>query len=114
MSGDKNLKPWITPVPETTILPRAKDDDCLILASDGLWDVVSNQQACDLARKKIMMWHKKNDTLASSEILEHGNNPAAQSAAESLSKLALQKGSNDNITVMVVDLKSKWKFKSNT
>lgn len=114
MSGDKNLKPWITPVPETTILPHAKDDDCLILASDGLWDVVSNQQACDLARKKIMMWHKKNDTLASLEILEHGNNPAAQSAAESLSKLALQKGSNDNITVMVVDLKSKWKFKSNT
>ncbi|KAF3328374.1 hypothetical protein FCM35_KLT06980 [Carex littledalei] len=111
--GDKNLKPWITPVPETKIIPRAKDDDCLILASDGLWDVVSNQQACDLARKKIMMWHKKNDT-ASSEMLEHGNNPAAQSAAEYLSKLALQKGSNDNITVMVVDLKSKWKFKSNT
>jgi serine/threonine protein phosphatase PrpC len=31
------MKPWITSIPETTILPHAKDDDFLILASDGNW-----------------------------------------------------------------------------
>jgi serine/threonine protein phosphatase PrpC len=61
-----------------------------------------------------MMRHSKNDTLAPSEIPEHDNNPAAQSAAEPLSKLALQKGRNDNITVIVIDLKCKWRFKSKT
>jgi len=110
--GDRYLKPWIIPVPETTIIPRAKDDDCLVLASDGLWDVVSNQEACDLARRKIMAWHKKNGTVASSENLESDCDRAAQFAADSLSRLALQKGSKDNITVLVVDLRSKWKFKS--
>lgn len=114
MSGDRDLKPWVVPVPETKIIPRAKDDECLILASDGLWDVMSNEEACDLARKKIMKWHKKNSTLASSDILETGNDPAAQSAAESLLKLAIKKASNDNITVIVIDLKPKWRFKSKT
>ncbi|XP_078149118.1 putative protein phosphatase 2C 6 [Carex rostrata] len=103
--GDDYLKPWIIPVPEITKLPRAKDDNCLILASDGLWDVVSNEEACDLARKKIMVWRKKNGTMASSENLESYRDRATQSAAESLLKLALLKGSKDNITVMVVDLK---------
>lgn len=104
-SGDDYLKPWIIPVPEITILPRAKDDNCLILASDGLWDVVSNEEACDLARKKIMVWRKKNGTMASSENLESYRDRATQSAVEALLKLALLKGSKDNITVMVVDLK---------
>lgn len=59
-----------------------------------------------------MVWHKKNDTVASSENLESDCDRAAQFAADYLSRLALQKGSKDNITVLVVDLRSKWKFKS--
>lgn len=111
--GDRYLKPWIIPEPEVTFLPRAKDDDCLILASDGLWDVMTNEEICDLARRRILLWHKKNgDTLP----LERGEgiDPAAQAAAEFLSNRALQKGSKDNITVIVVDLKSQRKFKTKT
>ncbi|KAJ3695013.1 hypothetical protein LUZ60_000390 [Juncus effusus] len=107
--GDRYLKPWIIPVPDVTIIPRAKDDDFLILASDGLWDAISNQEACDLARKKIISWHKKNDVILENESCQ---DPATQLAAESLTKLALQRGSKDNITVMVMDLKSKWKLKN--
>ncbi|TVU34239.1 hypothetical protein EJB05_16070 [Eragrostis curvula] len=113
--GDRYLKPWIIPVPEVRIVPRAKDDECLILASDGLWDVMSNEEVCDVARKRILLWHKKNGT-SSSSALRPGDaaDPAAQAAAECLSKLALQKGSKDNITVVVVDLKAHRKFKIKT
>ncbi|KAL6615454.1 hypothetical protein ACP70R_037724 [Stipagrostis hirtigluma subsp. patula] len=113
--GDRYLKPWIIPVPEVTIVPRAKDDECLILASDGLWDVMSNEEVCDVARKRILLWHKKNG-ISSSSAPRDGDSadPAAQAAAECLSKLALQKGSKDNITVIVVDLKAQRKFKSKT
>ncbi|KAE8671436.1 putative protein phosphatase 2C 6 [Hibiscus syriacus] len=38
--GDRYLKPWIIPDPEVMCVPRAKEDECLILASDGLWDVM--------------------------------------------------------------------------
>ncbi|KAE8667068.1 Protein phosphatase 2C 16 [Hibiscus syriacus] len=111
--GDRYLKPWIIPDPEVMFIPRAKEDECLILASDGLWDVMSNEEACDLARRRILQWHKKNGATLASERGETID-PAAQSAAEYLSNRALQKGSKDNITVLVIDLKALRKFKSKT
>ncbi|GLT72772.1 hypothetical protein SLA2020_446760 [Shorea laevis] len=111
--GDRYLKPWIIPEPEVRFVPRAKDDECLILASDGLWDVMTNEEVCDLARKRILLWHKKNGVTLPT-IRGEGIDPAAQAAAEFLSNRAIQKGSKDNITVIVVDLKAQRKFKSKT
>ncbi|CAL0321858.1 unnamed protein product [Lupinus luteus] len=111
--GDRYLKPWIIPEPEVMFLPRAKDDECLILASDGLWDVMTNEEVCDIARRRLLLWHKKNGLELPSERGE-GIDPAAQAAAEYLSNRALQKGSKDNITVIVVDLKAQRKFKTKT
>ncbi|KAL8235282.1 hypothetical protein R6Q59_021382 [Mikania micrantha] len=108
--GDGYLKPWIIPEPEVTITPRAREDECLILASDGLWDVISNQEACEVAKKRILIWHKKNG-LSVERRGEGGTDLAAQAAADYLTKLALQKGSIDNISVIVVDLKSHRKLK---
>lgn len=94
-------------------VPRTKEDECLIIASDGLWDVITNEEACEVARRRILIWHKKNGpSITSSTVRGEGVDPAAQAAAEFLSKLALQKGSKDNITVIVVDLKAHRKFKS--
>ncbi|KAJ0971375.1 hypothetical protein J5N97_019334 [Dioscorea zingiberensis] len=112
--GDRYLKPWIIPDPEVTIVQRAREDECLILASDGLWDVMSNEEVCDVARRRILLWHKKNGATATPSLTRRGEeaDPAAQAAADYLSKLAIQKGSKDNITVIVVDLKAQRKFKS--
>ena len=108
------MKPWIIPEPEVTFVPRTKDDECLILASDGLWDVMTNEEVCDLARKRIILWYKKNGLEQPSSKRGEGIDPAAQAAAEYLSNRALQKGSKDNITVIVVDLKPYRKYKSKT
>lgn len=110
-TGDRYLKPWIIPEPEVVFIPRARDDECLILASDGLWDIMTNEEACEVARKRILLWHKKH---GAPPLVERGKeiDPAAQAAAEYLSMLALQKGSKDNISVIVVDLKAQRKFKS--
>ncbi|GMH10763.1 hypothetical protein Nepgr_012604 [Nepenthes gracilis] len=109
--GDRYLEPWIIPNPEVMFIPRAKEDECLILASDGLWDVMTNGEACETARKRILMWHKKNDVKLPLE-RGIGIDPAAQAAANCLSNRALQKGTKDNITVVVVDLKAQRKFKT--
>ncbi|CAK9177121.1 unnamed protein product [Ilex paraguariensis] len=108
--GDRYLRPYVIPDPEIIFVPRTKEDECLILASDGLWDVVKNEEACDMARRRILLWHKKNGDTMSKERGE-GADPAAQDAAEYLSRLALQRGSRDNISVIVVDLKAQRKFK---
>lgn len=111
--GDRYLKPWVIPEPEVTFIPRAREDECLILASDGLWDVMTNEEACEIARRRILLWHKKNGGTLPSERGE-GIDPAAQAAAEYLENRALQKGSKDNISVIVVDLKAQRKFKTKT
>lgn len=94
-------------------VPRVREDECLIMASDGLWDVITNEEACDVARRRILLWHKKNCDALSKERGE-GIDPAAQDAADYLSRLALQRGSKDNISVIVVDLKAIRKFKKKT
>ncbi|XP_026422558.1 probable protein phosphatase 2C 6 [Papaver somniferum] len=111
--GDRYLKPWIIPDPEVKFVPRTKEDECLILASDGLWDVLTNEEVCDVARRRILLWHKKNGATPLPE-RGIGVDPAAQAVAECLSKLAIQKGSKDNISVVVVDLKAHRKFKIKT
>ncbi|KAM6601659.1 hypothetical protein CsatA_021268 [Cannabis sativa] len=109
--GDRYLKPWIIPEPEVMFVPRAREDECLILASDGLWDVMTNEEICEVARRRLLLWHKKNGVTALAD-RGLGADLAAQAAAEYLSMLALQKGSKDNISVIVVDLKAQRKFKS--
>ncbi|PIN14645.1 Serine/threonine protein phosphatase [Handroanthus impetiginosus] len=109
--GDRYLKPWIIPEPEVVFMPRAREDDCLVLASDGLWDVMTNEEACEVARKRILLWHKKNGTNPLPD-RGQGVDPAAQAAAEYLSNLAIQKGSKDNISIIVVDLKAQRKIKN--
>ncbi|KAL3535573.1 hypothetical protein ACH5RR_004034 [Cinchona calisaya] len=113
--GDRHLRPYVIPDPEMMFVPRAKEDECLILATDGLWDVMTNEEVCDVARRRILLWHKKNGPILPKERGDGSDpDPAAQDAADYLSRLALQRGSKDNISVIVVDLKAVRKFKKKT
>nr|ADB22517.1 protein phosphtase 2C [Marchantia polymorpha] len=103
--GDRYLKPFVIAEPEVTCTVRSEDDECLILASDGLWDVLSNELVCEIARKCLI--GRRNSDLALSVRSgldeETGESPASVAAAL-LTKLALARGSSDNISVVVVDL----------
>ncbi|KAI3984349.1 hypothetical protein MKX01_011303, partial [Papaver californicum] len=48
---DRYLKPYIISIPEVTITSRTENDEFVILASDGLWDVMSNKMACKIERR---------------------------------------------------------------
>lgn len=41
--GDRPLKRYVIPTPDIREEVLSPADNCLILASDGLWDVISNQ-----------------------------------------------------------------------
>ncbi|XP_073006895.1 protein phosphatase 2C 53-like isoform X1 [Typha latifolia] len=99
--GDRYMRPWIIPVPEVTFLSRNEDDECLIVASDGLWDVISNEEIGDLACR-LLRRHRRNG------LVEDVLLPApAQAVADHLVRIAYRKNSSDNISVIVVDLKTK-------
>ncbi|KAL1545051.1 protein-serine/threonine phosphatase [Salvia divinorum] len=89
--GDNYLKPYVSCEPEVTITERSVEDECLILASDGLWDVVSNDTACGVARMCL-------------KGKEGSSDKACNDASMLLTKLALARRSADNVTVLVIDL----------
>ncbi|CAI9774617.1 unnamed protein product [Fraxinus pennsylvanica] len=106
--GDNYLKPYVSCEPEVTITDRSADDDCLILASDGLWDVVSNETACGVARMCL-----KGKAVSTSEppMESHdggageNSDKACTDASMLLTKLALARRSSDNVSVVVIDLR---------
>ncbi|KAK6923391.1 PPM-type phosphatase-like domain [Dillenia turbinata] len=81
--GDKNLKSHLRSDPDIRSIDIGPTNDILILASDGLWKVMNNQEAVDFARKI--------------------KDP--RKAARHLTAEALNRGSNDDISCVVVRLK---------
>ncbi|GFP87061.1 probable protein phosphatase 2c 9 [Phtheirospermum japonicum] len=49
--GDKNLKTHLSSDPDMTSAEIDAETDLLILASDGLWKVMSNQEAVDIVKR---------------------------------------------------------------
>ncbi|XP_073156103.1 probable protein phosphatase 2C 24 [Henckelia pumila] len=97
--GDNYLKPYVTWEPEVTVIKRTEDDECLILASDGLWDVVSNDTACGVARMCLKNGHARNHRT------ETSSDNACADASMLLTKLALARTSADNVSVVVIDVR---------
>jgi protein phosphatase 2C len=93
--GDQGLQPFVIPDPEITVLERRDDDELIIMGSDGIWDVLSNEETCQLAKRAIARAHAKGAN----------SRTAAKVAATVLIRAALSKGSRDNITVIVLDLR---------
>ncbi|KAH9047866.1 protein serine/threonine phosphatase 2C [Lactarius hengduanensis] len=81
--GDSSMKEFVVGAPYTTETELTEDDEMLILACDGIWDVLDDQAACELVR-------------AISD---------PQEAAAALVQEATHRYTNDNITVMVIRLK---------
>lgn len=80
-----------------TVMRRHENsDDFAIIASDGVWKVVDKEMACEVVRKCL---GAKMRRLPSDE-------GAASQAAAILAELTIAKGSEDNVTVIVVHLNS--------
>ncbi|WMV29309.1 hypothetical protein MTR67_022694, partial [Solanum verrucosum] len=79
---------------EITFVKRKVDDECFILASDGLWDVVSSEMTCWVARV----------------CLQGGAIFFPQSASETTLRTQISMGRNthDNISIIRVDLMRNW------
>jgi len=98
--GDHMLKPneVVSASPytrDTEILPG---DDYLLLACDGVWDVMEDQEAIDFIRARMADWER--DPHAAREKL----NFALEEVCRALVQEALDKKSQDNVTVMLIKL----------
>ncbi|XP_021277624.1 probable protein phosphatase 2C 27 isoform X1 [Herrania umbratica] len=70
--------------PELKMMTLTKEDEFLIIGSDGIWDVFTSQNAIDFARRRLQ---EHNDVkLCCKEIVEEG----------------MKRGATDNLTVVLV------------
>ncbi len=81
--GDTSLKPYIIAEPRIAEGRLGRENDFLIIACDGVWDVLSPDIVIAMVR-------------AAADV---------QAAAETIKTTAIDSGSNDNITVIVLDLR---------
>lgn len=82
--GDDDLKPAVTAEPEISETILSAEDEYLVMASDGLWDVLSDAEVVSIIKDTV-----KEPGMCSKRL--------ATEAAE--------RGSKDNITVIVVFLR---------
>lgn len=82
--GDRPLKPYIIAEPRITEGYLGQENDFVVIACDGVWDVLSPDIVIAVVRAAAN----------------------AQDAAENIKTSAIDSGSTDNITVIVLDLRA--------
>lgn len=82
--GDVSLQPFVTAEPEIIEKNIEPEDEYLVLASDGLWDVMENEYVAKMVLS------------GSKQFLQ---------IAKTLCTEAIILGSQDNVTALVVDIK---------
>ncbi|PNH06386.1 putative protein phosphatase 2C 8 [Tetrabaena socialis] len=93
--GDFQLRPYVIAQPEIIMHSRTEEDEFLILASDGLWDTLDNKEAVDIVHRCLR--HKRVQSLDKREALVK--------VGRVLTKFAVSRGSRDNVTAIIINLK---------
>ena len=94
--GDSYMKDLVVGNPFTTSTQITSEDEFLILACDGVWDVVTDMEACNFVAESL----RKSD-----------NDPHV--ASKELCNLAMKNSTTDNVSVMVVKFKDVFLSRSN-
>lgn len=92
--GDMDATPYVTHKPEVFKYTLKKGDKFIILACDGLWDVLSNQEAVSFVLSELKNIENLTDMFGYSK-----NN-----IANKLASYAIEKGSFDNVSIIIIFL----------
>lgn len=91
LEGMKGMGERVGPLsaePELKLVTLTKEDEFLIIGSDGIWDVFSSQNSVDFARRRLQ---EHNDVkLCCKQIVEE----------------AIKRGAMDNLTVVMVNFQT--------
>ena len=116
--GDFHLEPYVTAEPSTVTVDLTSAEgngpEYLILACDGVWDVYDAHGAAMEVRRAVHYAERKaeksragyNDDSTAGAEHPQDENATMEYAAELLCDRSLNRGSTDNISVIVIDLRA--------
>jgi serine/threonine protein phosphatase PrpC len=86
--GDTRYAPYVIPTPEVIYFPISHDQKYVLLATDGLWDVLSNKEVAE-------------------HMAKHSLNPQSQQQLATsvdglFQEMVKRTGIDDNVTILVV------------
>lgn len=77
----------VSPEPEIFVEERDPADEFLVLACDGIWDVMTNEELCDFVRNRLQIC------------------PSLETICNQVIDTCLYKGSRDNMSIVIVTFK---------
>jgi len=90
--GDKVLQSYgVSPEPEVARIPRSSKDDFLLVATDGLWNAMTNQECVDICQQALRSGRASRQKIIAA-------------IPNLLANIAIKRGSSDNITIICLDL----------
>mmetsp|Transcript_40346 Transcript_40346/g.62032 ORF Transcript_40346/g.62032 Transcript_40346/m.62032 type:complete len:234 (-) Transcript_40346:123-824(-) len=81
--GDYNLKHLVVPDPDVTRFPLTKEDEFVVVASDGLWDGINGTEMIEIVKKTVA---------------EKGR----EFVCKALCDTGIEKNTKDNVTVVAL------------
>ncbi|BDA43649.1 Protein phosphatase 2C homolog 3 [Coccomyxa sp. Obi] len=94
----KEPRLFVERIPDVGRVQLLPEDSLIIMASDGLWDVLGDQQAVDIAHEAVKADLQKG-------VMAQAGDMLAKAASSALVFAALKKGTLDNVTVVVIMLR---------
>lgn len=105
--GDRFAKPVVSGEVEIKIFPmdsfdrNGTEDDFIILASDGLWDVMTSQNCVDFVNKRLNPSKVQAENMSKRELI-HQKISRRQNMSRFVANEAVRRGSCDNICVVII------------
>lgn len=105
--GDRFAKPAVSGEVEIQRFPvQDGKDEFIVLASDGLWDVMSSQEVVSYVHKRLHAAPKDGADIKTEEDMQSLKYLRRKNMSRFIANEALRRGSGDNISVVIVWLKT--------
>lgn len=107
--GDRFAKPAVSGEVEIQKFPvNDRKDEFILLASDGLWDVMSSQEVVQYVHKRLHAAPKDGAAITCDEDMASLKYLRRKNMSRFIANEALRRGSGDNISVVIVWLKDEF------
>lgn len=97
--GDWKMRPFVSPEPQISTVPLPERGGVFVLATDGLWDVVGDDEAATIVNTAKAQHRHYLRHIGRESCVDLPMSPAKALVTE-----ALKRGSTDNITALCVDV----------
>jgi serine/threonine protein phosphatase PrpC len=106
--GDRFAKPVVSGEAEIQLFhldeiptTHGGEDDCIILASDGLWDVMTSQDCVDFVKKRLTPSEAQTRNMSKGELLRQKIS-RRKNMSRIVANEATRRGSYDNVCVVII------------